>query len=58
MAGVRFLAPYTGRKYSFFIRSGPWLELIEREFGVPDLVNFHDVYDLFSVALVSRNHGS
>lgn len=48
---VRFLTPYTGRKYDFFIRPDPWLDRIEQEFGRPDLVNFHDVYDLFSVAL-------
>lgn len=51
--GVRFLQPYTGRKYNFFVRSDPWLERIESEFGRPDLVNFHDVYDLFSVALAA-----
>ncbi|MBI2067939.1 MAG: glycosyltransferase [Deltaproteobacteria bacterium] len=50
---VEFLTPYTGRKHNFFIRAGRWLRQIEAEFGRPDLVNFHDVYDLFSVVLAS-----
>ena len=48
---VRVLPAYTGRKYNPFISAAKWITCIEKEFGRPDLVNFHDVYDLFSVAL-------
>lgn len=53
LPGVRFLPSYTGRKYNFMIPTERWVNVVEQEFGRPDLVNFHDVYDLFSVALAS-----
>ena len=54
--GIRFITPYTGRKHNPFIPTGEWLERIEEKFGRPDLVNFHDVYDLFSCAMASAMH--
>jgi glycosyltransferase involved in cell wall biosynthesis len=48
-----FLGPYIGRKYNPFVHAGRWMNLVERQFGHPDLVNFHDVYDLFSVAFAA-----
>lgn len=49
--GIRFLTPYTGKKYNFLINSQQWVNQIVSEFGIPDWINFHDVYDLFSVAM-------
>jgi len=51
---VKYLKPYIGRKYNFFINSNKWINYIEKEFGVPDIVNFHDVYDLFSISLARK----
>ncbi len=51
---MTFLPSYTGRKYHYFMNVKKWTELILERFGKPDLVNFHDVYDLFSVRLASR----
>jgi len=48
---VKFLTPYTGKKYDPFINTDKWIRIIKKEFGTPDLVNFHDVYDLFSIAM-------
>ena len=53
-SGVRFLTAYTGRKHSPFVRSRQWTDRIRFEFGKPDLVNFHDVYDLFSCGLAAH----
>lgn len=49
--GVYFLNPYTGKKYDFFVNAEKWARQIVTEFGIPDWINFHDVYDLFSVVL-------
>ena len=51
---VSYLKPYDGKKYNFFINSNKWIKYIEKEFGIPDIVNFHDVYDLFSISLAKK----
>ncbi len=51
LPGVRFLPPYRGHKYSPFIPADDWLDRIEREFGRPDLVDFHDIYNFFCASL-------
>ena len=51
---IKYLEPYSGRKYNPFVGGRRWLRLIEEEFGRPDLVNFHDVYDLFSCGLAAQ----
>lgn len=52
--GVKYLKPYTGQKYRFNIDTKKWVDYIEQDFGIPDIVNFHDVYDLFSVRIAQE----
>lgn len=49
--GINYLPSYTGRKYNPWVNAEKWLDCVVERFGVPDLVNFHDVYDLFSCSL-------
>tara|TARA_Y100001935_G_scaffold252432_1_gene256331 strand:+ start:961 stop:2151 length:1191 start_codon:yes stop_codon:yes gene_type:complete len=46
---VTFLKPFTGKKYNIFTNPKHWIHQIESTFGIPDIVNFHDVYDFFSI---------
>lgn len=55
-SNVKFLRSYKGNKYSFFVNSKKWLKLIENNFGIPHIVNFHGVYDIFSVILAREMH--
>ena len=56
---VTFLKPFTGRKYNYFTNPKQWIKYIKNNFGVPDIVNFHDVYDFFSINIARqmRNEG-
>ena len=51
---VTFLKPYTGRKYNYFTNSNFWINHIHENFGIPDIVNFHDVYDFFSINIAKK----
>lgn len=46
--------PWEFQKYNPFISTKKWMALIDVEFGMPDIVNFHGVYDLFSCALAAE----
>lgn len=48
---IKFLTSYNGHKYNPCISPAKWLDMIESEFGRPDIINYHDVYDLFSCSL-------
>ena len=49
-----FLKPFTGRKYNYFTTPNYWIKYIKKNFGVPDIVNFHDVYDFFSINIAKK----
>ena len=51
---IKYLKPYTGGKYNFRIDTEQWISDIQENFGTPDIVNFHDVYDIFSVRLAKK----
>ena len=51
---IVFLKPFTGKKYNFFTNPKLWVRYIKSNFGVPDIVNFHDVYDFFSINLAKE----
>jgi len=53
-SNVKFLKSYEGWKYRFIINSKKWMKVIEEQFGVPQIVNFHGVYDIFSVMLAKE----
>jgi len=48
---IKFLKSYDGWKYNFFIKTNEWLDHIQKEFGTPTIINFHGVYDIFSVKI-------
>ena len=48
---IIYLKPYVGRKYNLFTNPKFWINKIKEQFGVPKIVNFHDVYDFFSINL-------
>ena len=52
--GVKILKSPQKRQINPFFISKKWINQIEEQFGLPDLVHFHFVYDALQVALAKR----
>ena len=48
---IEYLKPYSGSKHNFIINTKVWIDHIINNFGKPDIINFHGVYDIFSIFL-------
>ncbi|MEK7299449.1 MAG: glycosyltransferase, partial [Candidatus Margulisiibacteriota bacterium] len=49
--GIKMLTPIAAQAKTPYISAVGWVDAIESEFGKPDLVNFHDVYDFAQCAI-------